>query len=158
MSDHEQNTRRGFVASVVMAASLVGAYGVLGLQGLSFLLPKRLAPKRRLIFAGRVADYEIGGVRTVYDLEGTPILIKRTEAGFSAFDATCPHLGCKVHWEADNNRFFCPCHNGIFNAEGIGTGGPPGDAGQRLAEFPFEVDEVAGVIYLSVKNPEGRSA
>ena len=116
-----------------------------------------LEPRTRLLFAGRVGDYPVGGVRTVYDLEGTPILIKRTEDGFKAFNSTCPHLGCKVHWEADRERFLCPCHNGEFDADGVAYSGPPADAGQRLAEVSLDIDEDAGVVYLDVKDPKRRS-
>ena len=124
MSEEQQPTRRGALASVLMGVGIVAAYGALGVQGLMFLLPRRLGVKTRLLFVGQTADFEVGSVRTVYDLEGTPILVKHTEEGFTAFDSTCPHLGCKVHWEPDNNRFLCPCHMGIFNSDGIATAGP----------------------------------
>jgi phenylpropionate dioxygenase-like ring-hydroxylating dioxygenase large terminal subunit len=45
-----------------------------------------------------------------------------------------------VHWEAQNNRFFCPCHNGVFTPEGKATSGPPADAGQSLFRFPLKVE------------------
>ena len=86
------------------------------------------------------------------DLEGTPILIKRDERGFHAYSSLCPHLGCRVRWEDDNHRFFCPCHRGVFDENGVATEGPPADAGQRLAEVPLRVDEGAGVVYMEVKD------
>jgi len=157
MSD-DGSTRRGVLASALMGIGLVAAYGMLGVQGLLFLLPKRLQARTRLLFAGRIDDYPVGGVRTVYDLEGTPVLIRRTEEGFTAFDSTCPHLGCKVHWEPEEDRFFCPCHKGMFDADGVAYAGPPGDAGQRLSEMNMKVEQTAGVVYLEVKNVKGRSA
>ena len=39
--------------------------------------------------------------------------------------ATCTHLGCQVRWETDKKQFFCPCHGGIFDREGIPRKGPP---------------------------------
>ncbi len=152
MSEHDTTSRRGILASLAMGAGLVAAYGVLGLQGLAFLLPKRLRPKTRLLYAGRIDDYEIGGVNTLYDLKGTPVLVQRSEEGFTAFDSTCPHLGCKVHWEPDNDRFFCPCHNGEFRPDGVAYAGPPGDAGQSLAKMNVEANPEAGVVYLEVKD------
>ena len=156
MSD-DGSTRRGVLASALMGVGLVAAYGMLGVQGLLFLLPKRLQARTRLPFAGRIDDYPVGGVRTVYDLEGTPVLIRRTEEGFTAFDSTCPHLGCKVHWEPEEDRFFCPCHKGMFDAGGVAYAGPPGDAGQILSEMDMKVDQAAGVVYLRVKDVKGRS-
>jgi hypothetical protein len=56
-----------------------------------------------------------------------------------------------VHWEAQNERFFCPCHNGTFDAWGVGTGGPPGDAGQSLPRYELKVD--GGLLYIAVPKP-----
>ena len=36
----------------------------------------------------------------------------------------CPHLGCPVNWHPDQTQFVCPCHGGIFNAEGRHDVGP----------------------------------
>jgi hypothetical protein len=53
-----------------------------------------------------------------------------------------------VHWEAANDRFFCPCHNGTFDAAGRGTGGPPGDAGQSLPRYALKAE--GGLLYIEV--------
>jgi Rieske Fe-S protein len=37
----------------------------------------------------------------------------------------CTHLGCRVRWIADQESFFCPCHNGVFDAQGSVVSGPP---------------------------------
>lgn len=37
----------------------------------------------------------------------------------------CTHLGCHVRWIADKNKFFCPCHNGVFDKYGNVVSGPP---------------------------------
>ncbi len=157
MNQEQQPSRRGVLASALMGLGLLAAYGTLGVQGLLFLLPRRRRPRTRLLFAGRIDDYEMDGVKTVYDLEGTAILIRRTSAGLEAFDSTCPHLGCKVLWQAEDDNFFCPCHNGIFDAAGVGIAGPPGDAGQSLSQVPLKVDEEAGVVFLEVKDTGRRT-
>ena len=36
----------------------------------------------------------------------------------------CPHRGCAVIWQADQNRFACPCHGSRFDAEGRVLRGP----------------------------------
>ncbi|MCP4901480.1 MAG: Rieske (2Fe-2S) protein [bacterium] len=158
MHDEEQPTRRGVLASALMGSGLVLAFGTLGAQGVLFLLPRRLGPKTRLLFAGRLDEIPIGGVKAVHDLQGTAILIRRSEEGFVAFDSTCPHLGCKVHWQEDEQTFLCPCHNGLFQANGEALAGPPADAGQNLSQVPMKVDEEAGVLYLEVKDVGGGSA
>ena len=54
-----------------------------------------------------------------------------------------------MHWEAANNRYFCPCHNGVFDPDGVGTGGPPGDAGQTLPRYNLLVDR--GMLFIEVE-------
>lgn len=44
---------------------------------------------------------------------------------FTCYDPRCTHLGCAYSWQADRNRFFCPCHDGIFDIDGKVIGGPP---------------------------------
>ncbi|HEX9879295.1 MAG TPA: Rieske (2Fe-2S) protein [Candidatus Binatia bacterium] len=151
-------TRRDLLACVAMAAGLIISYGVLGIQGLMFLLPERLRPRTRRLFAGQLDGYRAGGVQVFFDLSGNEILIRRAPAGLTAFDSTCPHLGCRVHWEEDRQRFFCPCHRGVFNPDGVGISGPPAAAGQSLAAVPVEVDEKSGVVYIEVKDIRKRRA
>ncbi len=43
----------------------------------------------------------------------------------TVFSTICPHLGCPINWQTDQARFFCPCHGGIFDANGRHAGGPP---------------------------------
>ena len=80
-------------------------------------------------------------------------MVKRTGEGFAAFSSVCPHLGCRVHCEAENRLFFCPCHRGVFDSDGKATEGPPADAGQSLERIPVEVDPRSGVVYLEVHDP-----
>ena len=59
---------------------------------------------------------------------------------FIGFSNQCPHLGCKVHWEAKERHFLCPCHQGIFDPTGVATAGPPAQANQTLRAYPIETD------------------
>ena len=67
---------------------------------------------------------------------------------FIALSSTCPHLGCQVHWEAAHDRFFCPCHNGVFDPSGRGLSGPPGEAGLSLPSYNLRVDN--GLLFIEV--------
>lgn len=147
-----RTTRREWLAVILMGLGLVVSYGTLAIQGLMFLLPERLKPRTRKLFAGQADQYKVGSVQSFYDLQGNQILVKRSTSGFQAFSSVCPHLGCRVHWETDKQRFFCPCHRGIFDAEGVAISGPPADAGQRLAQVPLVVEESSGVIYIEVRD------
>jgi len=56
---------------------------------------------------------------------GTVWLRKKGEARVVAFNAECPHLGCKVGYDKAAKRFGCPCHDSAFDAEeGKVLGGP----------------------------------
>ncbi|HUE14100.1 MAG TPA: ubiquinol-cytochrome c reductase iron-sulfur subunit [Planctomycetaceae bacterium] len=53
----------------------------------------------------------------------------RRNAGANA-DATvlspiCTHLGCPISWQTDRSSFVCPCHGGVFDANGKNVAGPP---------------------------------
>jgi cytochrome b6-f complex iron-sulfur subunit len=36
----------------------------------------------------------------------------------------CPHRGCTVNWQAEQNRFVCPCHGSQFDPQGRVAKGP----------------------------------
>jgi len=42
----------------------------------------------------------------------------------TALNAECPHLGCKVGYDAERKRFACPCHESAFSEEGARLAGP----------------------------------
>jgi menaquinol-cytochrome c reductase iron-sulfur subunit len=50
-----------------------------------------------------------------------------TEDGqsFTAMSNVCTHLGCRVRWIPIENKFACPCHNGVFGKDGRVISGPP---------------------------------
>jgi len=50
-----------------------------------------------------------------------------TENGrdYLAMSNICTHLGCRTRWIPDQEQFFCPCHNGVFDKHGYVVSGPP---------------------------------
>ena len=137
---------------VVMAAGLVGGYGLFAWVGARFMLPERLGRMHQL-FVSRVADVAVGSALLYQTPDGRTVNITRrgtdgAAADFIALSSTCPHLGCQVRWEGQNNRYFCPCHNGTFDAQGTATGGPPFDAGLSLPRYVLTVQK--GLLYINV--------
>lgn len=56
-------------------------------------------------------------------------------------DATCPHLGCVVHWNPTERTFDCPCHGSRFDTAGRPLNGP---ANVSLAEADWtEISETS---------------
>jgi menaquinol-cytochrome c reductase iron-sulfur subunit len=44
---------------------------------------------------------------------------------FVAISTRCAHLGCPVRYIQASQKFVCPCHGGIYDAQGKVAGGPP---------------------------------
>ena len=153
--------RRRFIGNISRAAmvtGLAGGYGAFGLIAGRYLYPSRAASSTWQ-FVVEVRRLSPGDSLEFEAPSGERINIARQgSAGeaedFVALSSTCPHLGCQVHWEPQNDRFFCPCHSGVFNRFGVATAGPPADAGQSLPEYPLRIED--GLLFVQV--PEVRLA
>jgi quinol---cytochrome c reductase iron-sulfur subunit, bacillus type len=55
----------------------------------------------------------------------TVFLVWDGEKNIRAMSATCTHLGCQVQWDAKGKKFRCPCHGGVYAADGRVLEGPP---------------------------------
>jgi Rieske Fe-S protein len=150
-----KEARRDFLAtagSVAMAGGLAASYGTLGVMAGRFLYPAG-GEAQAWLYLTAVASMKAGDSFTYRAPTGATIAVARvgsagTSEDFLALSSVCPHLGCQVHWEAQNERFFCPCHNGSFDATGKATGGPPATAGQSLSRYPLRVEK--GLLYIQV--------
>jgi nitrite reductase/ring-hydroxylating ferredoxin subunit len=136
----------------VMMGGLVSAYGTFAGFALRFLFPAR-EQERRWLFVCRSEDLDSGESMLFTAPNGARINVARQSRGsgtddFIALSSVCPHLGCQVHWELANQRFFCPCHNGVFDRSGKGIGGPPGDAKQSLPRYPLRIEN--GLLLIEV--------
>ena len=156
--DHKSSDRaerRSFLersSSAVMAFGLVSGYGLFTALIGHFLFPSR-RNERQWQFVSDLARIRAGESLSYESPAGERVVITRlAETGdggdFIALSSVCPHLGCQVHWELQNERFFCPCHNGAFDASGRPTEGPPGDAGQALSRYPLKVEN--GLLFIEV--------
>jgi menaquinol-cytochrome c reductase iron-sulfur subunit len=59
-----------------------------------------------------------------------------SDGTFTAFALECTHLGCPVRWNARAQLFMCPCHGGVYYADGRVAGGPPP---RPLSRYPVRV-------------------
>jgi len=139
-----------------LGVGLIAAYGTFASFLGRFLFPSA-PPAKGWMYVTQLGRLAVGEAILYRTPSGATVNIARQgadqEAGaFVALSSTCPHLGCQVHWEGQNDRFFCPCHNGVFSPDGTGIGGPPGDAGQSLPRYPLKVD--AGLLYIEVSMEE----
>lgn len=62
------------------------------------------------------------------------VLLHLPGGRFVAYSQTCTHLSCSVYYQHEEERLFCPCHSGVFDAlTGEPTAGPPQRPLPRIA-------------------------
>jgi len=116
----------------------------------AFLWPRRKGTKVETVFiVGKVTDFKVGEV-IPFRKERTFIL--RTEGGFLAMSAICPHLRCIVNWNEVLKKFECPCHGAKFNRNGEVLEGPP----PRPLDL-YKLQIVAGNVVVDKASPIERS-
>jgi menaquinol-cytochrome c reductase iron-sulfur subunit len=55
-----------------------------------------------------------------------PVYVKRGAGNeFKVLSVHCSHLGCPLSWFKESGLFMCPCHGGVFYADGTYASGPP---------------------------------
>lgn len=65
------------------------------------------------------------------------VYLVRTGDRVRALDSTCTHLGCRTRFNAETREIECPCHGGVYDAEGRVVSGPPP---RPLDELPARID------------------
>ncbi len=129
--------RRNFVARVSIGLMGLGAL-IVAVPVIGFIigpLIRRAPDVWRPV--GKVDDFKIGTTVKVAFLDPSPLawagvtaqtaawLRRKSADEFVAFAINCTHLGCPVRWLAKANLFMCPCHGGVYYANGEVAGGPP---------------------------------
>lgn len=104
---------------------------------------------------GKAEDFLIGTTVRVSFRDPSPLAwagvtadtaawLRRDDRGeFTAFAINCTHLGCPVRWLPDANLFMCPCHGGVYYADGRVAGGPPP---RPLFQYPVRIN--AGMVEI----------
>jgi len=147
----EETGRRKFLSRLSVTLGAIGAT-LVAIPSIGFLLGLRKAPQVwRTV--GKLNDFRLGSTVNVSFLDPSPVpwsgvtaqtaaWVRRVDDDrFIAFSMNCTHLGCPIRWLADANLFMCPCHGGVFYADGSVASGPPP---KPLNQYPVRVqnDEV----------------
>jgi menaquinol-cytochrome c reductase iron-sulfur subunit len=146
----EENRRRFFSRLSIYLGSLAAA--IVAIPSVGFLLGLR-RPTKVWRAVGRIQDFQIGSTTQVAFEDPSPLpwsgvtaqtaawLRRINEKDFIAFSVDCTHLGCPVRWLPGANLFMCPCHGGVFYADGTVASGPPP---RPLFQYPARVvgDEI----------------
>lgn len=80
-----------------------------------------------IIVSDYLTDHPVGDRSLAQGLKGDPTYLVVTEDKTLAnygINAVCTHLGCVVPWNANENKFMCPCHGSQYNSEGKVVRGP----------------------------------
>lgn len=92
----------------------------------------------------------------------TAWIMKDENGDILALSPICTHLGCTVNWEGggNENRFFCPCHFGLYYKNGLNVPNTPPPEPLQKYEVKIEGNDV----YLGplqpnpvTEKPEGES-
>lgn len=142
--------RRRFMGRLSIALATV-AVAIVGLPVVGFILGPLIAPEKDVWRAvGAVDTFKVGETVSVSFLDPSPMAwagvsamtaawLRRLESGgFVAFAVNCAHLGCPVRWLAKAKLFMCPCHGGVYYADGSVAAGPPP---RGLFKYPVRVRE-----------------
>lgn len=75
----------------------------------------------------------------------TPCWVRRVGADkFQVFAINCAHLGCPVRWFPQSELFMCPCHGGVYYADGARASGPP-----ERGLFTYDYKVVNGELHIN---------
>jgi menaquinol-cytochrome c reductase iron-sulfur subunit len=140
-SPPENPSRRNFIFRWATYGLGGLASAVVGLPLVGYFLGSKRQPEQ-WVGLGRVEEFEVGETRLVtfenpirqpWDgltaMTGVYVRREPPEAGeqgrFLIFAVNCAHLGCPVEWFPQSGLFMCPCHGGVYHANGDRASGPP---------------------------------
>jgi len=132
--------RRSFLGWIAVLSGLFA--GVLvAVPGVRFLIGERRA-KVPWVKLGPAADFGLNQTRLVtFDnplrqpwdgiTSQTGVYVRnlgddaKSGPQFLVLSVNCAHLGCPVSWFPQSELFLCPCHGGVYYADGSHASGPP---------------------------------
>ena len=131
-------SRRGFVGGVV---GLVGGVitVVVGLPVIGYIISPALVKgsEEEWIVLGPASAVPLG-VPTPFTfsqvkqvgwkierMNQTVYAVTEDGVNFVVLSDACTHLSCKVTWQAEQDAYVCPCHDGFFDKLGFVVSGPP---------------------------------
>jgi len=146
---HSLFTRRNFLNGLLggWAAALAATFIS---PIVRFVFPPYREPDEVILPYADFRDMEAGAVKS-FPWGSKPGALKKNRDGtHTAFVAVCTHLDCNVSWKADQQKFYCACHDGWYDAEGNNIAGPPPTPLRRL-EVAIEEEN------LVIRKPGGKS-
>jgi menaquinol-cytochrome c reductase iron-sulfur subunit len=148
--ERERQSRRTFLMNIGIALNAAVAAAIAAPVVVYLLGPiLRRNQYRAWIEIGNASDFPPGETKLVTfrnpftdSWDGAtgkiPAYVRCSEPGkFTVFAINCAHLGCPVRWFSESQLFMCPCHGGVYYADGSRASGPP-ERGLFTYEFKLE--------------------
>jgi menaquinol-cytochrome c reductase iron-sulfur subunit len=138
MSEEIPLSRRSFMSMVIWAiGGIIGA--VFGIPAIAYIVGPALKRDQQQdwIQLGPISKVELNTPTLfkttlkkqtgwiINEEEITVYILTENGRDYVALSNICTHLGCRVRWIADDDEFFCPCHNAVFDKNGEVVTGPP---------------------------------
>ena len=149
--EKERITRRTFLMNVGIAMN--AAVGIaIAVPVVAYLLGPVMRKKNNYLAwvdLGEVSNFPAGQTKQVnfrnpftteWDGETAkiPAYVRSAAPGeYTVFAVNCAHLGCPVRWFSESQLFMCPCHGGVYYADGSRASGPPE---RGLFTYPIKLE------------------
>jgi Rieske Fe-S protein len=148
---HEERvSRRTFMMNVGIALNALVTL-VIATQVVGYVLGPVLRRREYLAWVplGNVSDFPVGETKLIsfqnpfsdaWDgaTAKIPAYVRHSAANeFAVFAINCAHLNCPVRWFSESQLFMCPCHGGVYYADGSRASGPPE---RGLFTYPLKLE------------------
>jgi len=136
--EQERVSRRTFLMNVGIGLNALVTLA-LAVPVVAYVLGPVLRRKDYLswVSLGNVSDFKAGETTLITyrnpfsdqwdgDTANVPAYVRCAEPrNYTVFAINCAHLGCPVRWFSESQLFMCPCHGGVYYADGSRASGPP---------------------------------
>jgi len=157
------DSRRSFLKILPLGA-IAGVFVSIGGAAFRFLRPRLYAASDRWLdvanlseltgpqpLTRKVVTEQMAGWAVTTEEHNVFVLPAK---GNQVLSAVCPHEGCEVAWDANANRFSCPCHESFFTADGARISGP---SPRGLDPLPMRVQDGKLQVQYVSKEQAGRA-
>ncbi|MBL7052696.1 MAG: Rieske (2Fe-2S) protein [Candidatus Marinimicrobia bacterium] len=146
IDNKEKLSRKEFFKKFSFLGLGILAVGIFLKNIFLFISPEKKEKTYHKYLVGKKSEIQSGNAKEIA-IQGKPVFVINLDGKFKVFSGVCTHLGCIIKWEENKNRFFCPCHQGVFDPSGKVVSGPPPTP---LTEF--DVLEEGNLVYIQVED------